>query len=295
MSCVPVSNMLRTIHTSLSPNAERDDVALAVSLLLRPWTWKHGTGADLLEKRFARMFDGASVFSWNSGRSCFFSILSSLELKSGDEVLLQTFTCVAVPEPILWVGAKPVYVDCDQRTFNMDIGDLERKITPRSKVLVVQHTFGKPADIGRIMEIAEKHGLFVIEDCAHALGARVNGRLVGSFGDAAFFSFGRDKVISSVFGGMLVVRDRQIADALRSATAPAPLPSNAWIAQQLFHPICLSIVKQTYDWHGFGKGVVEVAKRLHLISKAVLPIEKRGGKPGFIGKRLSNYAAVRNA
>ncbi len=281
--------MRRILHTGLSPNAERDDVLLAASLFLRPWEWKRGTAAADLEERFERLFSRPAT-SFNSGRTCLLVALQTLGLVSGDEVLLQAFTCVAVPDPVIWAGARPIYVDCDE-TLTMDPNDLERNITPRSKVLIIQHTFGRPANMEHLMEIALKYKLFVIEDCAHALGARSRGRLLGSFGDVAFFSFGRDKVISSVFGGMMIATNEKRAIAIRSRQEHAPLPSRTWIAQQLFHPPFLSLVKATYGFLSTGKVLAEIGKRMQLISKSVLPIEKKGGKPPFVGQGLPNALA----
>ena len=117
----------------------------------------------------------------------------------GDEVLVQAFTCVAVPNSVLWAQATPVYADIDA-TLNIDPIDVEKKITNRTKAIIVQHTFGIPADMDALVALAKKHNILLIEDCAHSLGATYKGKKVGTFGDAAFFSFGRDKVVSSVFG-----------------------------------------------------------------------------------------------
>lgn len=283
--------MLRTILTAISPNAEKDDVRLALSLLFQPWRWRAGKAVQRLESQFASLFEGECV-AFSSGRSSLYAILASLDLQATDEVLLQSFTCVAVADPILWAGVRPVYVDCNPETFTMDPDDLERKITHRSKVLIVQHTFGQPAEMNRLMEMAQEHGLFVIEDCAHALGGQYHGKALGSFGQAAFFSFGRDKVISSVFGGMAVVRKPWVKQRVREHQKKLVHPSRVWIFQQLAHPIVMSFAKATYDWMGLGKVLIEIAKRTHLISRAVLPLEKRGGKPGFVDYHMPNALAL---
>ena len=144
---------------------------------------------------------------------------------------MQAFTCNAVPNPVLWAGLKPVYVDCDEKTFNIDKEDLKKKITPRSRVLIVQHTFGLPADMDAISEICRKNNLILIEDCAHSLGAEYKNKKVGTFGKAAFFSFSRDKVISSVYGGMAVTEDHELTKKIKEYQLkigyPYPYPRSA--------------------------------------------------------------------
>ena len=227
-----------------------------------------------------KMFPREQVFLFESGRSCLYALLKSLDLSREDEVLLQAYTCVAVPEPVLWVGAKPVYVDCDE-TLTMSIRDLERKITPQSKVLIIQHTFGRPAHLRELLALAQKHHLFVIEDCAHALGAQYEGKNVGTFGDASFFSFGRDKVVSSIFGGVLILKDGDRASKVSSIYKTCSQASLRWIAQQLLHPIITGIAKATYTLF-FGKILLALGKKIGLLSKAVEPVERHGGKPHFL-------------
>jgi len=167
-----------------------------------------------LNEKLAEQFK-AKVFLLNSGRSALYIGLKTLGVGQRDEVLLQAYTCNSVPNPILWTGANPVYVDIEENTLNIDLTDLEKKITPRAKVIIVQHTFGNPAKIKEILKIADKYKLRVIEDCAHSLGAKVDKRLLGTFGDLAILSFGREKVISGLTGGALIVNDRALEPKIR--------------------------------------------------------------------------------
>jgi len=283
--------MKSLIHTSLSPNAEADDVRLALSLIFAPWKWKRNIFVKTLEKSLEKFLGVQHVITVDSGRTALYTILKSFGIGEGHEVLLQAYTCVAVPEPILWSGAKPVYVDSAD-DFTIDVADLEKKITAKSKAVIVQHTFGKSADIENIILIARKHKLFVIEDCAHALGGKFKNSMLGAFGDAAFFSFGRDKIISSVFGGAIAVKDEQLYKKINNIADNYPLPSNWWVLQQLMHPIVLSISKFTYNFLSFGKIFLEVSKRLHIISKAVERVELSGGKPSFVFHKFSPALAM---
>ncbi len=321
-------NPFRPISISLSPNTEKDDIWLAFKLLFQPWHWKRKLtearplSAELaeLEEEFKKYLGVKYAVSFNSGRSALMAILNSLGLNKDDEVLLQAFTCNAVVNPILWTGLKPVYVDCDEKTFNIDIEDLKRKITSRSRVVMVQHTFGLPADIDEILEICRQNNLILIEDCAHSLGAEYSSRAkrenrsstfqpryasgkVGTFGRAAFFSFSRDKVISSVYGGMAVTNDDELAKKLKEFQEKIGYPSCRWIFQQLLHPILMNyLILPTYSIScpvgnrrfsfGVGKYLLVLLQWLQILSKAVHWKEKRGRKPGYFPKRLPNALAV---
>ncbi len=283
--------MIKPISISLSPNTEKDDILLAFRLLFQPWRWKKGKATEALEEAFREYSGARYVFSFNSGRSSLLAILHALGLQKGDEVLLQAFTCNAVPNPVLWAGFKPVYVDCSEDDFNIDIADLKGKITSQSKVVIVQHTFGKPADIDAIAEICQKHNLILVEDCAHALGAKYQERLVGTFGKAAFFSFSRDKVISSVYGGMVVTNDDQLAKNIQTFQQGINHPSLYWIFQQLLHPVLMNwIILPTYEI--FGKYLLIVFQWLQILSKAVHWKEKRGKMPGYFPRRMPNALAA---
>lgn len=267
----------RPIAISLSPNTEKDDVFLALKTLFNPLKWFDKREVERLELNFATLFDDkCRTFATNSGRSAQYLILKSLGIGPGDEVLIQAFTCVAVPNSILWLSAKPIYVDIDN-SYNMDVKDLKRKITKKSKAIVVQHTFGIPTKIDQIKKIAQKNGLYLIEDCAHALGASYKKRPVGTFGDASFFSFGRDKIISSVFGGMALVK-AQIKEKSEREVRRLKCPNILWTLQQLLHPIAFSLILPIYNL-GLGKLLLVGLQKARLLSLAVYEQEKSCQQP----------------
>ena len=286
-------NYFKPISISLSPNVEKDDLKLALNLVIRPWLWVKGKAVKELEENFKKYLGVKYAFSFNSGRSSFFAILKSLNLEKGSEVLLQAFTCNAVPNPVLWADLRPVYIDCDKDDFNVDVSDLEAKITAKSRVVVVQHTFGFPANMDKVRAICGAHNLILIEDCAHSLGAEFNGIKVGSHSKAAFFSFSRDKIISSVYGGMAVTNDDVIGEALRQAQGKMGFPSPFWVFQQIFHPILLHyIILPIYNFLDLGKIFFVSAQWLHILSKAVSWKEKQGKRPDYFPKALPNALAV---
>jgi len=279
------------IHTSLSPNIESSDRRLAAFIFFfLQGRWKRGNAIETLgEELSIYLATDTKPFLLSSGRASFFVLLKALGITQDDEVLVQAFTCNAVINPILWQGSTPIYVDIDS-TYNMSAEDLEKKITPKSKVVVLQHTFGTPADIDALMSIAKKHGLFVVEDCAHALGATYEGKKVGTFGDAAFFSFGRDKIISSVYGGALVVHNKQIRERVERDMSTYPYPTYGWIAQQIVHPLLFAPIVSLY-WTG-GRYALVALQKLHVLSKAVTDGEKQGKMSGVTPMHLPNALAL---
>ena len=165
-------NFLKPISISLSPNTEEDDVRLAFKLLFQPWRYKNSENySRYLEEEFKKYFGVKYAISFNSGRSALMAILDALDIKKDDEILLQAFTCNSAVNPILNRGVKPVFIDVDE-TINLDPNDLKKKITSKSKAVMIQHTFGWPAKIEEISKISKENNLFLIEDCAHSLGAK---------------------------------------------------------------------------------------------------------------------------
>jgi len=205
--------MKKVISSILSPNFEKDDVSLSLKLVFSPGRWKKGLEIQEMERTFKEKFNLGDCFSFNSGRSCLLAILQAMNIKKGDEVIIQGFTCNAVVNPIIKTGARPVFVDL-KSDLNIDEKKIEEKISPRTKAVIVQHTFGWPAEIGAVKGICQRNNLYLIEDCAHSLGAEYDGKYCGSFGDVSFFSFGKDKIISSVFGGMLAVNNRNLLNRI---------------------------------------------------------------------------------
>jgi len=141
--------------------------------------------------------------------------LLGLEIGEGDEVLVADYTFPASAHAVLYCGASPVFVDVDPRTYNIDPEEIEAKITDKTKAIMPVHTFGQPAEMGRIMEIAHEHDLGVVEDAACALGAKCRDRFAGTIGDLGCFSFHARKGITTGEGGMVVTDNSDYADNVR--------------------------------------------------------------------------------
>jgi dTDP-4-amino-4,6-dideoxygalactose transaminase len=283
-------NPFRPISISLSPNVQPDDVKLAFSLLFQRVRPSENSEGLTLQTEFAKYLGAKHAYAFNSGRSALMAILAAMELENGSEVLLQAFTCNAAVNPIRWAGLEPVFVDCDEN-YNLSAADLKKKITGKSKAVMVQHTFGLPAEIDAIQKVCAEHNLILIEDCAHSLGAEYHGRRIGTFGKAAFFSFGRDKIISCVYGGMAVTDDQNLAKKIAAFQEKAGNPSDWWTFQQLLHPVLMDkIILPSYSI--LGKHLLVLFQWFHVLSKAIHWKEKRGLAPDYFPKRLPDKLAV---
>ena len=164
-------------------------------------------------------------FTFFRGRVALYAILKALGVGAGDQVALQAFTCIAVPEAIMASGARPAYADIEPSGFNMDAGDLERKITPQTKVIVVQHTFGIPADMEQIKYVADKADIPIIEDCCHTFVSKYKGKIVGSFGVGSFYSFEWGKPVVAGIGGSAIVNDSNLNKKIQSKYKDYRFPS----------------------------------------------------------------------
>ncbi len=178
------------------------------------------------EEAFARRIGARHGIMVPSARYGLVLLVRALGLQPGDEVIVPALTFFAIPAVLLAEGIKVVPVDVGLHTHVLDSGAFERAVTPRTKAVVPTHLFGTPCDMPRIREIADRHGVTVIEDCAQATGASVRGRAVGSFGHAAYYTFGLTKNMTTLSGAMVTTDDDGVADRVRAAMAggqPAPL------------------------------------------------------------------------
>lgn len=271
--------MIRPIAISLSPNTEADDIKLARTVLLRPTTWRDTSPVHQATAQLEKVFPAHQAILLSSGRAALYRLLTALNIGSGDEVIIQAFTCSVVPAAIQWAGATPIYADIEQANFNLDPADVAHKITPRTKAIIAQHTFGIPADINALQALATHHKLTLIEDCAHALGSRYENKPLGTLGDAALFSFGRDKMLSSVFGGAVISKNETLIKHIATPIEHLPAAPLLWIKQQLLHPLILAGLLPNYFKHATGKIGLVAAQRLHMLSKVLTADEKKGQQP----------------
>jgi dTDP-4-amino-4,6-dideoxygalactose transaminase len=180
------------------------------------------------ERRFAaNLDDDMTARAFWKGRVALYALLRALGIGVDHEIVLPGFTCVVVPNAMRLVGATPVYADIEADGYNLDPVSAAECVTHRTRALLVQHTFGIPARMRELVELARRHDLLLIEDCAHVIGGEYEGRRLGTFGDAAFFSFQWSKPYTTGLGGMAIARFGAHGDRLAEVQREASLPPRA--------------------------------------------------------------------
>lgn len=168
------------------------------------------------ETDFASLIGNGEAVSFAAGRMAFFAFMSSQGIGPGDEVLLPGFTCAVMPNAVLRTGATPIYADISAATLGSDPDAIAEAITPRTRMVVAQHSFGYPCDISAIREVTSAHGVLLLEDCATTLGSTIGGRKVGTVGDAALFSTDHTKPLVTHVGGLLIAQNPVVTGEVRA-------------------------------------------------------------------------------
>jgi len=196
--------------------ALRHEIDAAIARVIDKGRFILGDNVAQLEKEFAAYCGTKFAVGVASGTDALHLALKACGVKSGDEVITSPFTFVATAEAIDYCGAKPVFVDIEPNTFNIDPSAIAKKITKKTKAILPVHLYGLAANMDEIRKVAAKHGLKVVEDCAQATGAAMNGRRVGSFGDAGCFSFFPTKNLGCFGdGGMITTNDEKLAEEIK--------------------------------------------------------------------------------
>ena len=198
-----------------SPDITEAEIA-AVTAVLRTPRLSLGPELHAFESALAEFHGLPHAIAVSSGTAGLHLSLLTLNIGPGDEVIIPSFTFVAVANTVLQVGATPVFVDIDPVTLNLNPELVEKAITPRTRALIVVHTFGVPADMDALCSIAARHQLLMIEDACEAIGATYRGQRVGTFGDLAVLAFYPNKQITTGEGGAVLSRDPQHAARLRT-------------------------------------------------------------------------------
>ncbi len=210
-----------------APDITEDEIE-AVSSVLRTSSLSLGPRLEEFEALLAERHGAESAIAVSSGTAALHLATRALNIGNQDEVIVPSFTFIAVSNALLYEGAVPVFVDIDPVTLNMNPAQVEAAITSRTRAILVVHTFGIPADMDVLCEIAERHHLYVIEDACEAIGATFHGRSVGTFGDIGVFGFYPNKQITTGEGGALLVRDGRVAKRVRAMRNQGRYPTEDW-------------------------------------------------------------------
>jgi perosamine synthetase len=266
------------------------DCAVALRHLAWPDAMIQGASIAEYEQAFAARIGTRFAISFAAGRVGLYGILRSLGIGHGDEVLLPAPTHIVVANAIRYTGARPVYVDCEVETFNIDLTHAASRVTPRTKALILQHGFGIPVDLDLASALA-KRGLVLIEDCVHALGATHRGRPLGTLGTAAFFSTEETKITSTTMGGMVVTDDEELASSLRAFQSTCSWPSRRLVTRYLVKLLAYYALTEPHV-HRHARRLYEHVGERHPLPRPTASAELRGMKPAVYEQRLSNAQAA---
>lgn len=198
-----------------APLLDGREAEYVMECLTTGWISSNGRFIADFEKAFADFCGVRHAVAACNGTTALHLALLALGLEPGDEVIVPTLTYIASANAVRYCGATPVFVDSDSATFNLDPAAIEAKITPRTRAIMAVHLYGHPADMDALSEIARRHGLWVVEDAAEAIGARYKDRPVGGLSDCATFSFFGNKIITTGEGGMVTTNDDALATRMR--------------------------------------------------------------------------------
>ncbi len=263
-----------------------EEIDRAVLEVVRSGRYIGGAVVSDFEQQLAEYVGSSHCIGCNSGTDALYLALRALNIGAGDEVITTPFTFIATAETVSLVGAKPVFVDIERDTFNIDIEAIEAAITPQTKAIMPVHLFGQPVNMAGLMDIAEKHNLYVIEDCAQSTGAKWQDDITGNIGHVGCFSFFPTKNLGTCGdGGAVTTNDPAIAESIRVIKEHGS-------AQRYYHDVvginsrldsiqaAILQVKLRYldQWN---KQRREIAQRYHQllagISEIQLPQEIQGG------------------
>lgn len=215
------------------PLLDGNEEKYLVECIRTGWISSEGPYVTEFESRFAQRVHRAFGVAVCNGSVALDMAVAALDIGAGDEVIMPAHTIISCPAAVVRAGAVPVLVDCDPRTYNMNVSDIEARITSRTRAIMVVHIFGLPVDMDPVQEIARKHGLKIIEDAAEMHGQTYKGRPCGSFGEISTFSFYPNKHITTGEGGMVVTDDPQIAERLRSLRNLCFKPEQRFVHDEL--------------------------------------------------------------
>ncbi len=208
-----------------SPDIQTQDIEAVISVL-KSGMLIQGKEVEAFETNVSQYKDCRHSIAVSNGTATMHLVLHALGIGSGDEVIVPAFSYVATANVVELVGAKPIFVDIDIETYNIDVAEIESKITSRTKAIIPVHEFGLACDIEALMIIAKKYSIYVLEDAACAFGAQQNNKFVGTFGIAGSFSFHPRKSITSGEGGLISTNDNNLADKIKTLRNHGILPNS---------------------------------------------------------------------
>lgn len=264
---------------------DEEDLRNVTEAIERGMFWAIGPYVEKFESMVANYIGVKHAVAFNSGTSALHAILLAYDIGEGDEVIVPSFTFIATANSALFVGAKPVFADVEERTYGLDPEDVNERVSRKSKVIMPIHYGGLPCQIEELREIAEDHGLLLMEDAAESIGAGVGGKKVGSFGDASMLSFCGNKVITTGEGGMILTDSQEIYEKLRLLRSHGRLETeNYFTSAEVMDYVVLG-----FNWRMSN---ITAALGVSQMKKLNEAIEMRRKNADYLTKKLSEVDGI---
>ena len=264
---------------------DEEDIKMVNKAIRRGMFWAIGPNAEKFEDMLSRYIGTKYALAFNSGTSALHAALLAHGIGPGDEVIVPSFTFIATANAPLFAGAKPVFADIEETTFGLDPEDVERKITRKTKAIMPVHYGGSPCLIRELAKVAQKHNLLLIEDAAESLGAAVNGKKVGTFGDCAILSFCSNKVISTGEGGAIVTDSIELYEKLKLVRSHGRAETSNYFSSNEF----MDYVSLGYN---FRMSDITAALGIAQLKKADRIIEMRRENAAKLSEKLCKIKGI---
>jgi len=264
---------------------DEEDVNHVLEVIMQGSYWAIGPSIEKFETMLAEYIGKKYAVAFNSGTSALHAMLLAYGIKEGDEVIVPSLTFIATANSVLFVNAKPVFADIEEKTCGLDPEDVKERITGKTKAIMPIHYGGSACQIKELKEIAEDHKLLLLEDAAESLGAKVDEKRVGSFGDAAMFSFCGNKVITTGEGGMIVTDQRDVYERSKLIRSHGRLETeNYFTSAKVMDYVALG-----YNWRMCNIIAALGVSQLEKLGKVV---EMRRRNAAYMSKSLLNLSKI---
>jgi perosamine synthetase len=264
---------------------DEKDIEMVSEAIQRGMFWAIGPNIEKFEEMLSQYVGTKYALVFNSGTSALHAVLLACGIGPGDEVIVPSFTFIATANSPLFVGAKPVFADIEEKTLGLDPQDVVRKITARTKAIIPVHYGGCPCIIKELIKIAEERKLILLEDAAESLGATIDNKKIGSFGKAAIFSFCSNKVISTGEGGAVVTNSAEIYERLKLIRSHGRLENSNYFSSTEY---------MDYVTLGYNLRMSDITAALGIAQlkkiDAVVAMRRRNAK--MLSARLSRVAEI---
>ena len=264
---------------------DEEDVANVTAAIRRGTHWAAGPNTSTFEAMISEYIGAKYCVAFNSGTSALHAILLAYDIGPGGEVIVPSFTFIATSNAPLFVGAKPIFADIEERTYGLAPDDVKQKITPKTKAILAVHYGGSPCLIRELRELADTHGLILIEDAAEAFGANINGKKVGTFGHSGMFSFCQNKVITTGEGGAIVTDSSELYERLKLIRSQGRLETADYFTSAAY---------MDYVTLGYNFRISDISAALGItqLKKADKIIEMRRKNAKYMSQRLSQLEQI---